>query len=69
MSASLVPKSQKDSLNVPHTYSPDDVFTLRAASASQSGSNLQINFSGSLHTYRMLQSAVTGPSDLSDGGK
>ena len=145
MSASLAPKSQKDSLNVPYAYSPHDVlhsaqplptglvpiyrlifpavcahtslskqkssrdvpyaysprnflhsvwplylslprnqcmtmineriacpeiskgfiertlrvqspwcFILRAASASQSGSNLQINFSGSLHTYRML---------------
>ena len=31
-------------------------FTLRATSAS----NLQINFSGSLHTYLMPQSAVTG---------
>ena len=30
-------------------------FTLCVASASQSGSNFQINFSGSLHTYLMLQ--------------
>ena len=56
MSTSLVPKSQKNSLNVPYVYSPDDFFTLRATSAS----NLQINFSGSLHTYLMPQSAVTG---------
>ena len=55
--------------DVPYAYSPDEV--LHSAQPLPPGlvPIYRLKFPGSLHTYLMPQSAVTGPSDLSDGGK